>query len=127
MTDKNATPANDAALPEKDMSPAAVRVRIAAFCKQFEVDPPGKLKVRKGGVCMTNELLAWFKFTGASIDWILLGDPMCMAATYRKKWAEDQELIGALSHLDDTECRMFTEALEGWRAAVEARRAAATA
>jgi hypothetical protein len=123
MTDNNATPATDTALPEKDMSPAGVRGRIAAFCKHFNVDPPGKLKVRKGAVYLTDDLLAWLKFTGASIDWILLGDPLCMAATYRQKWAEDQEVIGALRKLSDDEVALFGEALAGWRAAVEARRA----
>ena len=43
--------------PRPDMGSEAIMGRMAQFCGCFEVDPV-KLQVRKGGVYLTNDLIA---------------------------------------------------------------------
>ncbi|MFN4160048.1 MAG: hypothetical protein ACK4GO_16830 [Gemmobacter sp.] len=66
----------------KDCSPDAVTARIAQFCAWFGVQPV-KLKVRKGKVYLTDDLLGWVIVNGASLDWIIGGDPIVMMAICR--------------------------------------------
>jgi hypothetical protein len=77
-------------LPD-DVTVEGARSRLAQFCARFDVEPP-KLRIRAGRVAMTTELLTWFRAEGASLDWILCGDPMGMAATYRKDFLQLREV-----------------------------------
>jgi hypothetical protein len=124
MTDHNATPANDTALRERDFSLESVKRRLEAFCTHFQVDPP-KLKTRNGSVYLTDELIAWHDQNGASMDWILWGDALGMASTYREKHALKAEVRGALKSFDESEKRILADVLKGFQAAIEAKRAAA--
>ncbi|MDP3264224.1 MAG: hypothetical protein U1E06_11295 [Tabrizicola sp.] len=36
---------------------------------------------------MDTATLDWFETSGASLDWILSGDPLGMASTYRERYA----------------------------------------
>ena len=65
-----------------DMSPEAIKARIAQWCEWFDLTPP-KLTVRRGAVYLTDDLHAWLVQAGASFDWILCGDMRIMATTYR--------------------------------------------
>lgn len=123
MTDKTPLPGNTPGLPEtdKDMTPAGVRARIAAFCAAFDV-APCKVRSRKDQVFLTDELHDWITTTGASFDWILLGNPMVMAAKYRKDMLFDRDMKKSLKNLDPEESKMFADSLAAWTAAVYARR-----
>ena len=124
MTTTTPTSGNAPGWPydDKDATPESVRKRIASFCNRFEVAAP-KIKTRKGEVYLTDELMKWVGDTGASIDWIFLGDPMPMAAAYRKEQLSLSDVLGVMRKLDPEESAMFLEAIEGWKAACEARRA----
>lgn len=123
MTDKTPSPGNAPgwSYDDKDTTPESVRKRVAAFCNRFDVTAP-KIKTRKGEVVITDDLMKWFGDTGASIDWIFLGYPMPMAAKYRKDWLQLRDVTDAMSRLDPEESKMFVEAIEAWKAAIEARR-----
>lgn len=84
----------------------AVKARIAQFCGWFDVEPP-KLRIRKGEVYLTDEFIAWFRATGASIDWIVLGDVRPMAATVRKQHLEDEKILAPFRQLDEEEQKRF--------------------
>lgn len=73
-----------------DTSPEAVRARIAEFCEWFGVEPV-KLKVRKGAIYFTDELMNWLQVSGASLDWIYAGEVKGMAATFREKYARTHD------------------------------------
>lgn len=97
-----------------DTSPEAVRARIAEFCEWFGVEPV-KLKVRKGNLYLTDDLLSWCRTHGASLDWIYAGDPKSMAATFRGKYArtsEQQEMLDLVSKLSLHQQEAFVKGLE---------------
>jgi hypothetical protein len=120
MTYKTPTSGADIGLPAIERV-EAIRARMAAFCDRFEVESV-KLKTRSGQVYMTDTLLEWFQTSGASIDWILLGDPMPLAGAYRAKHLDGKRMRDVLRKFDDEECKLLTEALKGFEAAVQARR-----
>lgn len=88
----------------------AVKARIAEFCDWFNVEPP-RLRVRKGSVYLTRELTDWFTSTGASIDWILLGNMKSMAAAARERNLEDEKILGPFRQLDKEEQAIFLEGM----------------
>jgi hypothetical protein len=97
-----------------DISPEAVRARMAEFCDWFGEEPI-KLKVRAGSVYMTDDLLEWLTDTGASIDWICLGEVRGMASTYRDNYGvarEHREFSMAIRKLDPTEQGIFLECMK---------------
>ena len=100
----------------------AIRERMAAFCTRFEVEPC-KLTVRKGATYLTDSLHQWFITTGASIDWIISGDPAPMAASYRENNLKEREFQELIGKFDKEEHKLFIAAVNGWKAAVEAHRA----
>ncbi|MEO8242960.1 MAG: hypothetical protein ABI832_11630 [bacterium] len=65
-------PTHDAAVPG-DKSESAVKTCIALFCDTAGVEPV-KLATRKGEMRLTDELIGWCRITGASLDWITIGD-----------------------------------------------------
>lgn len=87
------------AVGARDISPEAIRGRMTQFCQRFGVEPV-KLKVRMGKVYMTEDLVTWCAIHGVSLDWVLLGDPMCMAAAYRKQEMSVREFASVLEGLD---------------------------
>lgn len=119
----NSTATSGSSLPtsNRDISDVAVRARMAEFCARFDVAPV-KLKTRKGAVYLTDELINWFKTSGASMDWILWGDPMAMAGAAREKNLEQNELRDALRRFDEEESKMLVNAMKDFNAAVQARR-----
>lgn len=140
MTNKTPTTEKVSGLPETNEahSADAVRVRIAAFCKHFDNTAP-KLRVRKGSVYLTDELLDWFNLSGASMDWILFGDALSMAGAYRGRITTDREFGPIVRGFDDAEQKMMLatllviaknevtleDAMGAFKAAVEERRRAA--
>lgn len=78
-----------------DTTPEAIRARIAEFAEWFGCEPV-KPKFRKGAILLTEELLAWVKTHGASLDWIYSGNPKSMAATFRRKYAVMEPSLRAL-------------------------------
>ena len=105
----------------RDISAGAVRARVEEFFARFGVAPV-KLKTRKGAVYLTDDLISWFKTSGASMDWILWGDPMAMAGAAREKNLEQNELRDALRRFDEEESKMLVNAMKDFNAAVQARR-----
>lgn len=69
-----------------DKSLEAMRARISDYCDRFGVEPP-QLRIRLGRIQMDTATLDWFETSGASLDWILSGDPLGMASTYRERYA----------------------------------------
>lgn len=94
-----------------DMSPEAVRARIAEYCEWFGA-PWLKIKVRSGQVYMTDDLLAWHKEHGASLDWIIFGEAKAMARAYREKHATEREMVEVLGRFDDVEQKKMIEVLQ---------------
>jgi hypothetical protein len=109
----------DKAFPTRgDLSPEAVRARMAEFCDWFGIAPI-KIKVRAGSVYMTDELVQWCHDAGASIDWICLGEVRGMAAAFREKHApspEDREVVKVLRNFDDVEQAKMLELLKAQNA-----------
>ncbi len=104
---KNTMTASDR---EEAMKAEAVRARIAQFCDWFEVQPP-KLKTRMGKVYLTDELAAWLDDTGASYDWIFLGDAKGMSAAYRNYHIGTRETLKAVQGFDAVEKQALITAL----------------
>jgi len=129
MTHTNPDSGNALGLSEDhSLAPDNVKARIAAFCKHFAVDPPGKLKTHRGKVCMTDDLLKWCDENGASIDWICIANPNPALAVYRDMHLREGELRKAIRTLDDAESKVFFDALTGietWLAAHRAQKAGA--
>jgi len=119
----NSTATSGSDLPKtgRDISDEAVRARMAEFCARFDVAPI-KLKTRKGAVYLTEDLMTWFKTSGASMDWILWGDAMPMAGAAREKYLEENGIRDALRKFDEEESKMFVSALRRFDAEVRARR-----
>lgn len=101
-----------------DTSPEAVRARVAEFAEWFGVEPV-KVKARMGQVYLVDELIAWCRDEGASLDWILLGEPKGMAAAFRtihSRTPEQRELLAAISLLSRPAQAAFVKALEDFAA-----------
>jgi hypothetical protein len=100
----------------ENTSPEAVRARIADFCSWFGLEPV-QIKVRKGQVYLTDDLMTWIKTAGASIDWIICGRARCMAATYREKYAitpDQQEILDAMAMMSEPAQEAFVGGLKGF-------------
>lgn len=102
-----------------DYTPAAVKARIAAFCRMLDLEAPA-LKVHRGKVHMTDELLAWCDRAGASLDWILLGDARALVACYREKHAPSlmgvTEFTALLSQLSRDDKLHLLDCMKAYRA-----------
>ncbi|MFC4671701.1 hypothetical protein ACFO5X_24330 [Seohaeicola nanhaiensis] len=123
----------DTAQPELDLT--TQRGRVAAWCRWFDLEEP-KLKYRKGDLLTSS--VGWIGSVGASIDWIVCGDPKSMAIAYRKSEQERRGMLDALRKLEMTEAEMSAlllamrtvaedgvdveEALQLWKQAVYDRR-----
>lgn len=86
-----------------DISPSAVRTRIAELCEWFGA-PPVNLKVRKGVVIFTDELATWCSTEGISFDWLFLGEPKALALAYREKHGrtpEEREWLQIFDRLNE--------------------------
>jgi hypothetical protein len=104
----------DTATGETATSPEAIRARIADFCEWFDVEPV-KLKVRNGAVYMVDELLAWCRDNGASLDWIICGEAKAMSRIYREKYLRtplERELMDHLAKMSRPDQEAFVKALE---------------
>lgn len=113
----------DLARPD-DFTVEGAKTRLAQFCACFKVEPP-KLRTRSGRVVMTTDLLAWFHSEGASIDWILCGDPMSMASVYRDKHKFAADVMRAMSTYTTEETYIVMTALEQATDRIKEMRAAA--
>jgi len=122
MTDTTPDTGNAPGLSDAK-APDAVRARIKAFCDHFAVEPPGKLKTRKGKVYLTDDLLQWCEVNGASIDWILIENPMAALAAYREKHLCETRAINAVRKLADDEAKIIFASLRDAQAKIAARRA----
>lgn len=97
-----------------DSTAAAARVRIAAFCEWFGVEPV-RLKVRKDVLYLSDDLVEWSRTHGACLDWIFSGSLKWLAATYRDKHAvppDVQTILRAFDKLDRVEQGIFIEGIE---------------
>ena len=110
MTHHNTAPAADTGLPiRKTHDLTTQRGRVAAWCDWFDLPEP-KLKYRSGSLLTSS--VGWIHEAGASIDWIVLGDPRGMAIAYRKGEMETRSFHKAYRQLDEAEQRMFVVALD---------------
>ena len=85
--------------------PMTVAERMEQFCQRFEVEPVKLRYIRRAtdSVVMNEALLNWHNDTGASIDWIAIGNPVPMMVAYRKDHLSNRKLRNALARLDDAE------------------------
>jgi hypothetical protein len=110
MTIHNANLATDPALPGDDQA-TATKARVALFCS-ITGDEPVKLKVRKGKVYMTDDLLAWCKLTGANLDWLIFGDLRAMIRVYRKEYEAKNPALEVIKQIPEAKLSVFTAALK---------------
>ena len=110
--------------------------RLALFCGWFDLTPP-KVRKRKGGIYLTDDLIAWMDEHGMSTKWLVDGCTKDEAIAYREMWIEDRKMNDLLAEFDSIELGLLTSALEdhrdgrapfeiarqGWRDAVLAYRA----
>lgn len=125
--------ANDTAQPELDLT--TQRGRVAAWCQWFDLPEP-KLRYRNGDLLTSS--IDWISSVGASIDWIVCGDPKNMAAVYRRNDMNKSEFLPVLKKLNLTDAETkalivamravaedgvdVEEALKVWKEAVYDRR-----
>lgn len=121
MSIHNPTSGNAPGLPEQ-MNAEATKARIRQFCEWFDLEPP-KLRTRLGRVYMTDELLRWFKESGASVDWIIYGGVKSMAAVAREKWLREVEFGEAVQRFNPKEAELLAQAIRGATAQIEEMRA----
>lgn len=68
--------------PAYDIRPEAIRERIKFFSDFFEVEPV-TVRCAGGKALFTDEFQSWCAKNGASIDWIVMGDPTPMMSVFR--------------------------------------------
>jgi hypothetical protein len=117
--------------------------RLTAACLRFDLTPPALTydeADRAGGPLLTDDLLAWLQRPDVPMRWLFNsddtpGDPLAQATAERRQ----REFLEIISRFDDEEVRLMVEAieasqrgemtleeaLEGWKASVESRRAEA--
>ncbi|TNC74149.1 hypothetical protein [Rubellimicrobium roseum] len=131
--------ASAVATGEPDLS--TIEGRIAACCDWFGLTPPTLTYDEEdpaGGPLMTDALLDWMLDSGVSLDWLISGEVKGMAAVFRRATLKEKEFTNALKQFDDVEVRLLhdavkarleqgiplEQALEGWKAGVQAHRMA---
>lgn len=80
--------------------------RIAQWCAWFDVAPPAP-SWRTGGEAAEGVLLDWSRDAGASLDWIILGDPRGMARLWRDREVGLREFKEAVVPLDAAELKLL--------------------
>ena len=85
--------------------------RILALAEQFDIDPPELTYDEDGELLVKDEWIDWCRDAGASIDWIICGDPKSMTSVFRREMMKDREVLDAIKGLDTTELAILTEAL----------------
>jgi hypothetical protein len=111
MTNERARANNPASGNNAARSADAIRARMAEFCEWFDVEPVN-LTVRRGDVYLTDDLMAWFATSGASIDWICCGNVKSMAAAFRKDYVEQRRFLDAFRKFDDTDQKYLLACLK---------------
>ena len=102
---------------QKDADLETMEGRIEFFCKYFDCEPP-KLEYdpdSPDSILMTEELMEWHHFEGASLDWIICGSMTGALATYREKYKlkpVKKEILDVFGSLDETEKKLFRAGLK---------------
>ncbi len=84
---------------------AAVEHRIDAYCHWFSCKSPELAYGDEGELLLDEGIVDWCTDQGASIDWIICGDPFGMAAEFRKSQKDEHQFSENLKLLDDQEIR----------------------
>lgn len=111
MTTNNPASGNVIALSKSRIGSAdAIKARIAEWCEWFDLDMPS-LRTRKGQILLTDPLADWLKSSGASYDWIFLGDAKGLAIGYRNEHTKAEPIVRLTAALDPVEQNMLLTAL----------------
>ncbi len=93
---------------------AAVEHRIDAFCHWFDCEHP-KLSYDKAGVLNLDDgIVDWCHDQGASIDWIICGDPLGIAATFRNSCETLRPIKEDLDALNPEELRTIEISMKAY-------------
>lgn len=98
---------------------ATPQARADAFAKWFNCRGHQVKKDKRGEPQLTDEFLEWCAEQGASIDWVLLGDPAGMASTFREKHCPIPE-VACCSDPHPEWLRQWRQARADWRQAAAA-------
>ena len=82
--------------------------RILGLAEQFEIDPPELKYDEDGELLVQDEWIDWCRDSGASIDWIVSGDPKTMISVYRQRCKSDREALDAMRGFDADEMGLVT-------------------
>ena len=88
--------------------------RIAQWCEWFEAPP----KLEYGDepdedeIELTDESFQWMNESGASFDWIFLGDANGMAHAFKKRWDAARPFIDILSKLYERDMAAYRASRE---------------
>ncbi|MFA3915948.1 hypothetical protein [Ruegeria hyattellae] len=88
--------------------------RIDAFCDWNDCEPPDLSFDDDGSLLLTDNIVGWCREQGASIDWIVCGDPKGMVRTYRKACEEFRPVKENLKELDPEQMRVFTVSIKAY-------------
>lgn len=91
--------------------PCAAAERVAQFCEWFDLEVP-KLRRMNGQLIWNDDFHNWMTESGASFDWIVLGDARSMAATARRVYLQEREVMEICRQLDATERSLLLEAIQ---------------
>ncbi|MCL6286243.1 hypothetical protein M3P21_22410, partial [Ruegeria sp. 2012CJ41-6] len=67
-----------------------------------------------GSLLLTDNIVGWCREQGASIDWIICGDPKGMAAIFRKDCEEFRPIKKELKELGPEQLRAVTVAMKAY-------------
>lgn len=98
---------------------ATPQARADAFAKWFNCRSYQVEEDKRGELQLTDEFLEWCAEQGASIDWVLLGDPAGMASTFREKHCPMPETAHCLDPHPEW-LRQWRQARADWRRAAAA-------
>ena len=68
----------------------ATKARIAQWCEWFNLTPP-KLRVRKGQIYLSPELINWADASDISLNWLFMGDVKGLASAYRAQLSIERQ------------------------------------
>lgn len=87
--------------------------RVAAWCNWFGHDLPPLAfdDDEPDALLLTDDLLKWAHESGASLDWVILGDAKNLAHAFHEKHASTRRLADMVVQLDDWEQAGLLDAL----------------